>query len=334
MSHSDTWVRILTTCNFLLSDPLELLERHCLRVFRCNKSLTRENLQARQADMKQNRAPVQPAGSKYSHMGRQPSVFAELADTCLIVGGTKLHVHSAILAANSKVFAEMFSEAKGQQQDFKHQLEVPLPGDVLGDVRTALQYLYKGCTVWLASTLEMSDPWDAVSLAKFAHKYEIEPLLQACEEYLVHTLQFMGSDGKDSICFETGHMIEAMAIFIDLAETCSMRKLLAHCELLMIKAEDGDLWTHPAMLSDAVSKHSLLRMLRAFQAGLNRGGSRVHQPVRACSYSERQRQKNRSAICFNRFSSLGPDVHAQDPGSRGDSTDVSRVATLMSWNKP
>ena len=237
----------------------------------------------------------------YSHMGRQPSVFAELADTCLVVQGTKLSVHSAILAANSKVFAEMFCEAKGQQRDFAHQLEVPLPGDTLRDVRTALEYLYKGCTIWLAGDLEISGLRDATSLAAFAHKYEIEPLLQACEEYLVHRLQTMGSDSNNIIYFEASSHIDAMAQMIDLAETCNMRKLLAHCELLMIKVTDGNLWTQPAMLSNAVSRHSLLRMLRAFQAGLNQGGS-------ITKYTG-QRQKNK------------PD--AQD----------SAIATLMTWNQ-
>lgn len=60
----------------------------------------------------------------------------------------------------------------------------------------------------------------------------------------------------------------AIVQLTDLAETCSMRELLAHCELLMIKDKASDLWTDPAMLSNAVSRHSLLRMLRACQAGL------------------------------------------------------------------
>lgn len=126
------------------------------------------------------------------------SAFAELADVDLVFEGTsRIAVHSQILAVNSKVFAEMFSELKlkGQQQDSGGLLEVPLPGDTYKEVSTAL------------------------------------------------------------------HLRNL--------------KLLAHCELLMIKVTDGDLWTHPAMSSNAVSRHSLLRMLRAFQAGLNQGGSRM-----------------------------------------------------------
>ena len=190
---------------------------------------------------------------------------------------------------------------------------------MLKDVHTALLYLYKGCTVWLASTLEVSGLWDAVSLARFAHKYEVEPLLQACEEYLVQTLQTMGRDGKDTVCVKARKNIDTLAILIDLAETCSMRKLLAHCELLMITIEDADLWTHPAMLSDAVSRHSLLRMLRAFQAGLNRagGGSRVRPTIGQLQ-------------CFNNLEWQRQEIldqplpNAQDP----------RIATLMSWHKP
>ena len=82
-------------------------------------------------------------------------------------------MHSQILAVNSQVFAEMFSVAKGQQQDSSGRLEVPLPGDTYKDVSTALHYLYNGCTVWLASNLEISGAEDATSLARFAHNMRL-----------------------------------------------------------------------------------------------------------------------------------------------------------------
>ena len=251
--------------------------------------LTLESLQARQAGMKTkfHWGPMQAAD--HSHMGHQPSVFVELADANLVVEGRQLIVHSAIVAANSKVFAEIFGEANGKQQDFSHQLEVPLPGDTFRDVHTALEYLYKRCTVCLASELEISGFTDAISLAKFAHKYEIEPIVQACEAYLTQRLK--GSDNNKI----PSNNVDAMAQIIDLAETCNMRILLAHCELSMIKVEDSNLWTHPAMLSNAVSRHSLLRMLRAFQEGL-------HQPI----FNTRQ------------FQSRAYDI---------------AVAKLMIWNK-
>ena len=132
-----------------------------------------------------------PALVHPEYMSKPTVAFASLADALLIVEGQKMPVHSTILAANSDVFAQMFVEATEQHPIFKHLMEVPLPGDSLKDVFTTLHYLYKGCTIWLASALEISGPEDAMSLAKFAHKYGIEPVLQACQEYLVAAVEHM-----------------------------------------------------------------------------------------------------------------------------------------------
>ncbi|KAL3158793.1 BTB/POZ domain-containing protein 9 [Trebouxia sp. C0010 RCD-2024] len=180
-----------------------------------------------------------------------------MADVKLVVEGEHLPVHSMILGANSKVFAAMFNKATAEQPDSCHLLEVPLPGDSLRDVSTALRYMYKGCTVWLSSALVISGPDDAMSLAKFAHKYGIEPLLQACEDKLVEVLK------RSDKCLSNA---STMVNLIDLAETCKTRELLAHCELFMIKSNNSNLWTDHATLSDQVSRLSLLRMLRALQA--------------------------------------------------------------------
>ncbi|KAL3135629.1 BTB/POZ domain-containing protein 9, variant 2 [Trebouxia sp. C0009 RCD-2024] len=204
---------------------------------------------------------MQPVQGHPQYMAQLSAAFANMADVKLLVEGQPLPAHSMILAANSKVFAEMFTKATAQQPDSSQQLEVPLPGDTLKDVSTALDYLYKGCTVWLATTLVIHVPEDAVSLAKFAHKYGVEPLLQACQDHLVKNLKQYIAGADKSV--PTGTV---MAHLIDVAETCEMRELLAHCELFMIKSNNSNLWTDHAMVSDQMSRHSLLRMLRALQA--------------------------------------------------------------------
>ena len=212
----------------------------------------------------------------------------------------------------------MFSEATAQQPDSKRPLtRVPLPGDILEAVPTALHYLYKGCTVWLASTLVISKIEEAVSLAKFAHKYEIEPLLQACQQYLVQELKTVQSNNA-------GHEAIQLA---DLAETCDMRELLGHCEFVMISSQDSNLWTDLAMLSDQVSRRSLLRMLRAFQSGLGpkscsgshevgRAYRAVHQPGVPDFFRKSQPLREDTALVADPYS---------DP--------QAVVSMLMSWNK-
>ena len=96
---------------------------------------------------------MQPVQQHPPYMAQLSAAFANMANVKLLVEGQPLPAHSMILAANSKVFAEMFTKATAQQSDSNQKLEVPLPGDSLKDVSTALDYLYKGCTVWLATTL-------------------------------------------------------------------------------------------------------------------------------------------------------------------------------------
>ena len=134
-------------------------------------------------------------------------------------------------------------------------------GDKAKDVCTALQYLYQGCTVSIASALVIAAPRDAESLARFAHKYDIRPLLNPCEEFLVQQMQTTLSEGIGAI--NTGRALEddvkrsgllsssaAVTHIVDLAETCGMNVLLAHCELFMMRSDDTSLWTDPAMLSN------------------------------------------------------------------------------------
>lgn len=198
------------------------------------------------------------------YMGdRHTSVaLARSADTELVVEDVKLRVHSIILAANSKVFADMLDSVPVQQEESENLLQVPLPGDSLKDIRTALRYLYKGCTLF--SDDMISSPADAISPAKFAHKYEHEALLQACNCYL-HTALVLETQGMA----EGKRLLASCATLTqltNLAETCGMRMLLAECENFMVNCRDSHLWTDPAMLSNHVSRRSLLRMLASAQA--------------------------------------------------------------------
>ena len=99
---------------------------------------------------------------------------------------------------------------------------------------------------------------DAVSLAKFAHKYDVTDLVYECESYLVITANV----DRGSALFS---VVEAVMSLLMLAASCCMNTLLAHCELFMIRQEDKSLWQHPALLSDKISRQCLLRLLRGAQ---------------------------------------------------------------------
>ena len=155
-----------------------------------------------------------------------PASVAALSDTILKVDGTNLPVHRAILAINSPVFADLFAYALSRGSKTS-RLEIPLVGDEVLDVRTALEYLYKGCTICSSSALLLKSSDDARSLVKFAHKYNITSLVEACETYLVDCLQ------------QTGHhdfftSTEALVEWTALAEECELNTFLAHCEVFIM----------------------------------------------------------------------------------------------------
>lgn len=201
------------------------------------------------------------------YMDGLPAAFADMSDAILLVDDAKLPVHKAILAANSAVFAELFMTASAQQSN--SLLEVPLPGDRMWDVYTALKYLYKGCTPCASSSPEIKSTDDARALVLFAHKYGINSLLDACEEFLVKLAQGDMSDGGTK-GFHLFTSFDAVASWTELADDCNLDILLAQCELSMIKDADMDLWCDPAMTSGKISRSSLVRMLRASQLFIHR----------------------------------------------------------------
>lgn len=195
------------------------------------------------------------SGSTQSYMEGLPGSVAALADTVLKVDGTDLPVHRAILAFNSPVFADLFAYALSRRSKTTTRLEIPLVGDEVEDVRTALGYLYRGCTTCSSSTPQLESTDDAKSLVKFASKYSIKSLVGACESYLID-------------CLQNGDFLnttEAMVTWTALAEECELNTFLAHCELRMINNRDRSKWCHPAMTSNKISRRCLLRMLRGLQ---------------------------------------------------------------------
>ena len=186
-----------------------------------------------------------------------PESVAALTDTILKVEGTDLPLHRAILAINSPVFADLFAYALSRGAK-PSRLEIPLVGDEVVDVRTSLEYLYKGCAICSSSTLYLKSSDDAKSLVKFAHKYNIKSLVEACETYLVDCLQ---QPGHHDLFRNTEAIVEWTA----LAEEFELDTLLAHCELFMMSDRDRHKWSHPAMTTDHISRRCLLRMLRGLQ---------------------------------------------------------------------
>ena len=89
----------------------------------------------------EKKGPARPSHANYLDV--LPTAIADMADAVLTpqsgpFPGLNFPVHKAMLVANSAVFAEIFLQEEASMP------EIPMPGDSLWDVYTALKYLYAG----------------------------------------------------------------------------------------------------------------------------------------------------------------------------------------------
>jgi len=249
------------------------------------------------------------------YMDGLPAAFADMSDAILLVDDARLPVHKAILAANSAVFAELFMTASAQQS--LSLLEVPLPGNRMWDVYTALKYLYRGCTPCASSSPEIKSTDDAKALVLFAHQCAIKSLLNACEEFLVKLAQGDLSDGGLPGYYLFTNF-DAIASWTKLADVRHLDTLLAHCEVAMINYADMHLWCDPAITSIKISRGSLVRMLRASQLFIYR--SKGDQAKYKGSQRERILSEVKPRTVTQCSSTAAPDHHAA-------------IAILMQWKR-
>ena len=196
---------------------------------------------------------------RQSYFNGLPEQFVMLADATLVAEDVRLPVHQAILAANSSFFGEIFLTAREHQSEHEDTLHCPLPGDKLEDVLTVLKYCYQSCRLFSCSKPALVSAQDACSLARFAHKYDMRPLLQECEVYLISQAQLAEAN-------HTSIDVSAIVTWVLVAETCHLMRLLAHCELVLAKSWDVGCWQHNCLMSnESISRSSLLRILRAAQ---------------------------------------------------------------------
>ena len=196
-----------------------------------------------------------------------------MTDAVLVVQACELPVHMYILAANSPVFAEMLGTAAAQTitqpvassdreapQGARSLPRVPLQGDSLQVVCTALKYLYLETCVVSPGEPEIQSCEDAAALVTFAHKYAMSPLLQKAEERLVEEAANLESWPRGSSLF--GDPTQLVA-WVMLAETCELDAFLAHAELYMIKNVDTSFWQGALTAgSGGISQQCFLLVLR------------------------------------------------------------------------
>ena len=169
-----------------------------------------------------------------------PERFGSLADATLVVAGTPLPVHNAILAANSPIFTEAFiAGTEDTNADGRRSITVPRTDHSLLDVRTALNYLYER-TVDSTAPQKLGGCVSQVqSILSFAHKYSMTCVLQECESSLIKKV-----DHRTGFKLQTTNAAGVLR-WLALAESCGLNRLIASLEQFVIANCQAVFWRMP-----------------------------------------------------------------------------------------
>lgn len=110
-----------------------------------------------------------------THYFSQPWKFS---DVVLVVEERKFHVHRAVLALSSPVFEKMFT-SEFQEKEKK---EVPLPDKKASEVEELLLMIYPS-----AAEKQITEE-NSSFLVNLAHEYQMEAIVQRCEDFLVEKI--------------------------------------------------------------------------------------------------------------------------------------------------
>lgn len=216
-------------------------------------------------------APV----TRPEYMQGVSDVYVGMADIVLVVEGVELPVHRDLLAANSDVFASLLvSSLPGKLNNAKPR--IPLVDDTLSEILTVLGYLYRHRKFSIGQgPVQPKSPDDVRALVKFAHKYNMEELLEGCEAYLIDEVP--KTSGDTYVLFKRNELVVA---WTELAEQCGLKRFLAYCERFMIQDHDKSFWHDPSVKAGRLSQNCLLRVLRGQQVNRQKAWAYIRaQPL-------------------------------------------------------
>ncbi|XP_046570610.1 BTB and MATH domain-containing protein 38-like [Haliotis rubra] len=142
------------------------------------------------------------------------STPSSLTDVVLVVEGKKLHVSQALLCLASPAFLKMF------EGDFKNKTEVPIADKKYADFVEFLLCIHPStCKPVQRETLDIVLP--------LADEYEVESLMQRCEQFVLNLFQLKDAQRSDPSNVELVH-------FLYLSDKYKLSALLDAC---VIKAK-------------------------------------------------------------------------------------------------
>lgn len=187
--------------------------------------------------------------------------FASQTDAYLHADNGYIPVHSAVLAIQSSVFADMFKVASDNAHRRNGKICISTTSHTFADVCTAIKFLYRWTTSDWKNT-PSKDMWRDINTARpilqFAHKFNMQRVLNDCDLCLSRKAQ--EDQGRKLFSHS-----DAVVLWAVLAEECNLTNLLAHAELFMAKTVTPKPWLRDNPVTSQLSAACLFRVLRATQ---------------------------------------------------------------------
>ena len=154
----------------------------------------------------------------------------KLSDVVLVVEKERLHVHRAVLALSSPVFEKMFT-SEFQEKD---KNEIPLPGKKSSEVKELLLVIYP----FLAGK-EITE-MNCYFLMKLAHEYQMETIVQRCEDLMVHNVKKKPTNDilSELVFARTYNLGNLKRASVDRASNLSLEELKKNKMYDQVQAED------------------------------------------------------------------------------------------------
>ncbi len=208
--------------------------------------------------------------SKFKYLDHLPKQLLNNVDVALVVESLVLPAHSVILMASSTVFSEILAAQmtdSGVNKPRSSALEVIMVGENRDCVQTALEYIYKRCSLSKGSP-QISTTAEAKHLVKFGRKYNVQVLLDDSDAFMCRWLRsnfeilecFKGSKGS---AVANASAVERAAIVVEwavIAEDKSLFCSLAYCESWIVRNFIRFPGAHNELCR--LSKESMLRIMK------------------------------------------------------------------------
>ncbi len=170
-----------------------------------------------------------------SHVSEQMRAAVDMA---CVVEGKVLPVHSYVLMSASPVLSDVIaSHFSGVIQGSSQPavLSVPLVGTKEQTAKEALQYIYTRCVFKASSPEKITTAHEGERLACFAHKYNIQSMLEDAD-VAVHKMLSSGFKLCDTLQGEAAVKDpESIVDWAEFSDKVSLIKSLEYCEKWLVR---------------------------------------------------------------------------------------------------